>query len=78
MKRFASALGAIVAVMLLSGCVADGAYYGGGYGYGDGYGYGYGYGQSYGRPNGRHYRNYNDQDPRFGRDRNRWRDDYGR
>ena len=56
MRRFATALGAAASLMLLSGCVGPGGYYGGGYGYDGGYGY---YGQSYGREYGGNYRNNN-------------------
>ena len=68
MKRLGMALGAVVALTALSGCVVDRGYYGAGYGYnrGAGYGYGNGYGQSYGRGNGGYYRGY---------DRDRDRDD---
>ena len=83
MKRLGIALGAVVALIALSGCVVDRGYYRAGYGYngsgGYGYGYGYngrngynggyGYGQSYGRGSGGYNRGY---------DRGRDRDDYDR
>jgi hypothetical protein len=76
MKRLGTALGAVVALLALSGCVVDRGYYRAGYGYNGGYGYnrgtyngGYGYGQSYGRGYGGSYRGY---------DRDRSRDDYDR
>lgn len=79
MKRIGMALGAVVTLIALSGCVVDDGYYGAGYGYNGGYGYnrgygyngsyGNGYGQSYGRGNGGNYRGY---------DRDRNRDDYDR
>ena len=75
MKRLGMALGAMAALIALSGCVVDRGYYRAGYGYNGGYGYnrgygsngGYGYGQSYGRGYGSYNRGY-DRD----------RDDYDR
>jgi len=77
MKRLGIALGAVVALIALSGCVVDRGYYRAGYGYNNGYGYnrgngyngGYGYGQSYGRGYSGNYRSY---------DRDRDGDDYDR
>jgi hypothetical protein len=77
MKRLGIALGAVVALTALSGCVVDRGYYRAGYGYNGGYGYnrgygsnsGYGYGQSYGRGYNGYYRGY---------DRDRGRDNYDR
>jgi hypothetical protein len=66
MKRFATMLGAAMALMMLSGCVVDGGYYGGGYGYGGG---GYGRGTAYGG-----YRSYdNSYRGSYWRDRRDWR-----
>jgi len=77
MKRLGIALGAVAALVALSGCVVDRGYYRAGYGYNNGYGYnrgngyngGYGYGQSYGRGYSGNYRSY---------DRDRDGDDYDR
>ena len=77
MKRLGIALGAVMALLALSGCVVDRGYNRAGYGYNGGYGYnrgngyngGYGYGQSYGRGYSGNYRSY---------DRDRGRDDYDR
>ena len=78
MKRLGTALGAVVALIALSGCVVEPGYSRAGYGYNGGYGYnrgsynggyGYGSGQSYGRGYGGSYR---------GNDRDRNRDDYDR
>ena len=77
MKRLGIALGAVAALIALSGCVVDRGYYRAGYGSNGGYGYnrgngyngsyGYGSGQSYGRGYGSYNRGY-DRD----------RDDYDR
>jgi hypothetical protein len=77
MKHLGMALGALVALIALSGCVVDRGYYRAGYGSNGGYGYnrgygsngGYGYGQSYGRGYGGYNRGY---------DQNRDRNDYDR
>ena len=79
MKRLGIALGAVAALLALSGCVVDRGYNRAGYGYNNGYGYnrgngynggyGYGSGQSYGRGYSGNYRSY---------DRGRDRDDYDR
>jgi hypothetical protein len=78
MKRLGMALGAVVALIALSGCVVDRGYYRAGYGYNGGYGYnrgGNGYNSGYGYGNGQSYgRSYGGYNRGYDRDR----DDYDR
>ena len=75
MKRLGMALGAVVALTALSGCVVDRGYYRAGYGYNgsSGYGYGYGYngrnGYNGGYGNGSYGRGYGSYNRGYDRDR---------